>query len=81
MLDVRRTGLSADAFARALLASEGVCVLAGDAFGGAAAGHVRLSLTAPDERLAEACNRIGRFAFRQSAQARSGKPALTLAQA
>jgi arginine:pyruvate transaminase len=69
MLDVRRTGLSAEAFARSLLADEGVCVLAGDAFGGAAAGHVRLSLTASDERLAEACNRIGRFAFRHAAPA------------
>src|SRR5215212_392342 len=67
MLDVRRTGLSAEAFARSLLADEGVCVLVGDAFGGAAAGHVRLSLTASDERLAEACNRIGRFAFRHAA--------------
>ena len=54
---------------RRLLDEEGVCVLAGDAFGGAAAGHVRLSLTAPDERLAEACNRIGRFAFRLAAAA------------
>lgn len=66
MLDMRRTGLSADAFAKALLAEEGVAVLAADAFGGGAAGHVRLSLTVPDERLAEACNRIGRFAFRLS---------------
>ena len=64
MLDVRRTGLSADAFARRLLADEAVSVLSGEAFGGAAGGHVRLSLTAPDEQLAEACNRIGRFAFR-----------------
>ncbi len=69
MLDVRRTGLSAEAFAQRLLAEEGVCVLSGDAFGGAAAGHVRISLTAADERLAEACNRIGRFAFRHGAPA------------
>jgi arginine:pyruvate transaminase len=69
MLDVRRAGLAAEAFAARLLAEEGVCVLAGDAFGGGAAGHVRLSLTAPDERLAEACNRIGRFAFRLGAPA------------
>ncbi|MGD9512054.1 MAG: pyridoxal phosphate-dependent aminotransferase [Geminicoccaceae bacterium] len=67
MLDVRRTGLTAQAFAGRLLAEEGVSVLAGDAFGGAAAGHVRVSLTAPDERLAEACNRIGRLAFRLAA--------------
>jgi arginine:pyruvate transaminase len=74
MLDVRRTGLGADAFARQLLASEGVSVLSGDAFGGAAAGHVRLSLTAPDERLAEAGNRIGRFAFRLTAPNGASRP-------
>ena len=51
-------------------------MLAGDAFGGAAAGHVRLSLTAPDERLAEACNRIGRFAFRHAAPAQPAVAAL-----
>ena len=76
MLDVRRTGLSADSFARHLLADEGVCVLSGDAFGGAAAGHVRLSLTVSDERLAEACNRIGRFAFRHAAPAQQAVDAL-----
>ena len=69
MLDVRRTGLAAQEFAARLLEEEGVSVLAGDAFGGAAAGHVRVSLTAPDERLAEACNRIGRLAFRLAAPA------------
>jgi arginine:pyruvate transaminase len=73
MVDVRRTGLGADVFARRLLAEELVAVLAGDAFGGAAAGHVRLSLTAPDERLAEACDRIGRFAFRLAAARRLGE--------
>lgn len=74
MLDVRGTGLSADAFAQQLLADEAVSVLSGEAFGGSAAGHVRLSLTAPDERLAEACNRIGRFAFRLSASRRVDGP-------
>ena len=74
MLDIRRTGLTADDFARQLLADEAVSVLSGQAFGGAAAGHVRLSLTAPDERLAEACNRIGRFAFRLAAATRSHLP-------
>ena len=73
MLDVRRTGLGADAFARRLLAEELVSVLAGDAFGGAAEGHVRLSLTATEERLAEACDRIGRFAFRLAAAQRLGE--------
>lgn len=64
MLDVRGTGRTADAFARGLLEEENVAVLGGDAFGAPAAGHVRVSLTVPDERLAEACDRIGRFVFR-----------------
>ena len=69
MLDVRGTGMSAETFARGLLAAEGVAVLAGDAFGAPAAGHVRLALTVPDERLAEACNRIGRYAWRLAGRA------------
>lgn len=60
MLDVRGTGRSAHAFAHGLLAAEGVALLPGDAFGRPAAGHVRLSLTAPEARLAEACARIRR---------------------
>ena len=61
MLDVRDTGLGADAFARGLLEVAGVSVLAGDAFGGAATGHVRVALTVDEERLREACDRIGHF--------------------
>ena len=62
MLDVRGTGLSAQAFAFGLLAAEGVSTLPGDAFGSPAAGHVRVSLTAGETRLAEACERIARHA-------------------
>ena len=40
MLDVRPTGLTAEAFAFGLLDAEGVSVLPGDAFGSPAAGHV-----------------------------------------
>lgn len=69
MLDVRGTGLSSEAFARALLAEEAVAVLAGDAFGPPAAGHVRISLTVPDDRLALACERIAGFAARCRAEA------------
>ena len=61
MLDVRPSGLAPDSFAAQLLAAEGVSVLSGDAFGGPAAGHVRVSLTVPDERLEEAAVRIHRF--------------------
>ena len=61
MLDVRGTGLGADAFAHGLLEAEAVSVLVGDAFGGAARGHVRVALTVDEDRLAQACERIGRF--------------------
>jgi len=62
MLDVRGTGLSADAFARGLLDQEGVAVLPCDGFGPSAAGHLRISLTADDGVLADAGRRIVRFA-------------------
>jgi arginine:pyruvate transaminase len=61
MLDVRPTGLTAEAFAYGLLDAEGVSVLPGDAFGSPAAGHVRISLTLPEARIADACERIGRY--------------------
>jgi arginine:pyruvate transaminase len=64
MLDLRPSGLAPDAFAAQLLAAEGVSVLSGDAFGGPAAGHVRVSLTVPDARLEEAAVRIRRFTER-----------------
>lgn len=70
LLDVRRTGLDGTRFAERLLASEGVATRPGALFGPCAAGHVCLSLAAPDELLAEACNRIGQFAFRLSARQR-----------
>jgi arginine:pyruvate transaminase len=52
MVDVRDTGLDAEAFAWRLLEAKGVAVLAGDAFGPSAAGHVRISF---------ACGRIAEF--------------------
>jgi arginine:pyruvate transaminase len=64
MVDVRPSGLGPDAFAARLLDEEGVSVLSGDAFGGPAAGHVRVSLTVPDERLEVAAARIRRFVGR-----------------
>jgi arginine:pyruvate transaminase len=71
LLDVRGTGLGADAFARELLAQEAVAALPCDGFGPSAAGHLRLSLTTTDARLAEAGRRILRFA-QALATARSG---------
>ncbi|WP_085677326.1 MULTISPECIES: pyridoxal phosphate-dependent aminotransferase [unclassified Pseudomonas] len=58
MVDVRETGLSAQAFADRLLDQHGVSVLAGEAFGPSAAGHIRLGLVLGAEPLAEACRRI-----------------------
>ena len=61
LLDVRGTGLSADGFARRLLERERVAVLPCDGFGPSAAGHLRIALSVPDARLAEAGARIVRF--------------------
>ncbi|HUH85703.1 MAG TPA: pyridoxal phosphate-dependent aminotransferase [Stellaceae bacterium] len=69
LLDVRGTGLSADAFARALLEEEAVATLPCDGFGPSAVGHLRLSLSSDDARLAEAGERILRFARRLAAGA------------
>ncbi len=61
MLDVRDTGQSAYAFSEGLLEVAGVSVLAGDAFGPSAAGHVRLSLGVSEEALRTACDRIADY--------------------
>lgn len=62
MVDVRQTGLSAQHFAERLLEVYGVSVLAGEAFGPSAAGHIRLGLVVDRPRLADACRRIARCA-------------------
>ena len=62
LLDVRATGLSAGEFARGLLNAENVALLPADGFGPSLAGHLRVSLTQADERLAEAGARIVRYA-------------------
>jgi arginine:pyruvate transaminase len=64
LFDICATGVEAAAFARALLDTEHVAVLPCDGFGPSAAGHLRIALSAPDERLAEAGDRIVRFAQR-----------------
>ena len=43
---------------RDLLKGTGVAVLPGDGFGPSAEGHVRISLTTPDEALERACERM-----------------------
>ncbi|MEM7490652.1 MAG: aminotransferase class I/II-fold pyridoxal phosphate-dependent enzyme [Pseudomonadota bacterium] len=51
MLDVRRTGLSGTDFAFSLLDRHRIAVMPGESFGQAAAGHVRVALTQPDDIL------------------------------
>ncbi|WP_392888157.1 pyridoxal phosphate-dependent aminotransferase [Pseudomonas migulae] len=58
MVDVRRTGLTAQHFAERLLEGYGVSVLAGEAFGPSAAGHIRIGLVVDQRQLADACRRI-----------------------
>jgi arginine:pyruvate transaminase len=62
MADVRRTGLSGADFALGLLNEENVVTMPGESFGKSASGHIRISLTAGDEEIAEASNRIARYA-------------------
>jgi arginine:pyruvate transaminase len=62
MVDIRETGLSAQAFADRLLDRHGVSVLAGEAFGPSAAGHIRLGLVVGAAPLRDACQRIARCA-------------------
>jgi arginine:pyruvate transaminase len=62
LMDIRSTGVASTAFAHELLMREHVAVLPCDGFGPSAAGHLRISLTAAEPRLAEAGRRIVRFA-------------------
>lgn len=62
MCGVGGTGMNAEVFADTLLQAEGVSAMPGAAFGTCAPDHLRLSLTVPDDRLAEACRRIARHA-------------------
>lgn len=62
LVDVSATGLSGDDFAWALLDNTRVAVMPGASFGDQAQGFIRLSLTVPDDHIAEACRRIAEFA-------------------
>src|SRR5690606_7595518 len=61
MIDVRALAPSGEAFAWDLLEAESMAVLAGEAFGPAAAGHVRISMCQSEDRLADAAERLRRF--------------------
>ncbi len=61
MLGVARFGLDGERFARLLLEEAGVSLLPGESFGPSTRHWVRLSLSASEADLAEACRRILRF--------------------
>ena len=64
MMDVRKTGLSGEAFARKLLDECGVVTMPGESFGAGGTGHVRVALTVDEAQISEACKRIARLAGR-----------------
>ncbi len=66
MVDVRKTGLTGDEFARRLLAEEAVVTMPGESFGQGGAGHLRIALTVDETAIAEAARRIRRLAERVS---------------
>jgi aspartate/methionine/tyrosine aminotransferase len=59
--DISGTGLSGRQFADRLLMEANVCVLAGTAFGGVAAGHIRISYATSRPNLTNALGRIRSF--------------------
>ena len=62
LLDVTGTGYGSAEFSVELYESEKVAVLDGTAFGASADGCVRIAFTISDDDIAEACDRIYRFA-------------------
>ncbi|MEM8824284.1 MAG: aminotransferase class I/II-fold pyridoxal phosphate-dependent enzyme, partial [Pseudomonadota bacterium] len=51
MLDIRSTGLTGTDFALSMLDRHHIAIMPGESFGQAAAGHVRVALTQPDNIL------------------------------
>ncbi len=64
MVDVRKTGLSGEDFARRLLDEESVVTMPGESFGAGGSGHLRVALTVDAEEITEASKRIARLAER-----------------
>jgi len=64
---IRSTGLTAQQFAKTLLADQRVAVVPGDAFGEAGEGHVRCSYASSISDLREALARMEAFLARLSA--------------
>ena len=61
MIDVSEISADGERFAWDFLDAEKVCIMPGESFGEAAAGHVRVSLCASDDQLREAFSRLRRF--------------------
>ncbi|MEM7216522.1 MAG: pyridoxal phosphate-dependent aminotransferase [Pseudomonadota bacterium] len=61
MLDIREITSNASKFAFDLLDAENMAVMPGDSFGPSAAGHIRISLCQPEEKLIDAATRLRRF--------------------
>ncbi|MFT6776049.1 MAG: arginine:pyruvate transaminase [Paracoccaceae bacterium] len=62
MIDIRATGMTGREFAHELIERERIAVMPGESFGEAAAGHVRATLTLPDDQLVIALTRLAAFA-------------------
>ena len=62
MVDVRKTGLSGEDFARALLHKHNVVTMPGESFGTCGAGHLRVALTVDEATMREAAKRIAALA-------------------
>ncbi|MGN6583047.1 MAG: pyridoxal phosphate-dependent aminotransferase [Rhizobiaceae bacterium] len=61
MLDIRAVDPDCERFAWRFLHAEKVAVMPGASFGEAAAGHLRISLCQPEDKLREAAARLRRF--------------------
>ncbi len=62
MVDLRKTGLSGEVFARRLMQEYNVVAMPGESFGRCGAGHLRVSLTVDEGQIAEAAKRIVKLA-------------------
>ena len=60
MVDIRKAGLTSEAFAFALMEREGVFVYPGGYFGARGEGFERVSLVVPEPVLADAVDRLAR---------------------
>lgn len=61
LVDITRTGMSSDVFARSLLQQEAVAVAPGSTFGPEGEAYIRLSLASAEADIVGGISRIGRF--------------------